>query len=67
MSTLGTNRNGMIFGTSPFGTGAVGTRSAYMNFAIDQNFTRLIFFFFLPKTNFFTFEHRLSRLDSLFR
>ena len=67
MSTLGTNRDGMIFGTGPFGTGAVGTRSAYMNLAIDQNFTRLIVFFFLPKTNFFTFEHGLSGLDSLFR
>ena len=31
MSTLGTNGNGMIFGTSPFETGTIRTRSAYMN------------------------------------
>ena len=39
MSTLGTDRDGMIFGTSPFGTGTIGTWSAYVNLAIDQNFS----------------------------
>ena len=61
MSTLGTDRDGMILGTGPFGTGTIGTGSAYVNLTIDQNFSRFGFFFLLPKTNFFTFESRLFR------
>ena len=65
MSTLGTDRHGMILGTGPFGTGTIGTGSAYVNLAIDQNFSRFGFFFLLPKTNFFTFESRLLRANIL--
>ena len=61
MSTLGTDCDGMILGTSPFGTGTIGTWSAYVNLAIDQNFSWFGFFFLLPKTNLFTFESRLFR------